>query len=188
MRIIGGQWRGRSLLPVSPSLPLRPTSDRVRQAVFNVLEHRFGLPTETTRVLDLCCGSGALGLEALSRGAHAVTFLDQHAGALALAKANAASLGNGTSLPVSFFLADATRLKAAPTAADLIFFDPPYAAGIEENVLESLSKSGWVAPQSLVVIEKQKNIKILYKNIEILYQKVYNQTHILFGQVIKANI
>jgi 16S rRNA (guanine(966)-N(2))-methyltransferase RsmD len=123
MRIISGTYRGHPLR--APKGATRPTTDRTREAVFNLVQHRVALPG--ARVLDLFAGSGALGLEALSRGAATATFVEQHRGALGVIRRNAASLGVGERCTV--LRADALRFLDAPPEApyDLVLADPPYA-------------------------------------------------------------
>ena len=154
MRITGGKHRGRPLAaPEGPAV--RPTSDRARQAVFNILSHgrfaRAGSPIAGARVLDAFCGTGAMGLEALSRGAAAATFLEQDARALAAAKRNADALGE--SFCATFLQADATRPPPAPEPCELLFLDPPYGSGLAPVALEALRVAGWVAPDAVVVVE-----------------------------------
>ena len=162
MRIVGGRWRGMSLAdlrPGDPATALRPTTDRVRESVFNLLAHGpYGDPAqpEGRRVLDLFAGTGALGLEALSRGAAAATFVDQGPKALALLRRNLDRLG-ATDL-ARVVSRDATRLGRNPGPAfDLVFLDPPYGVGLGERALASAIAGGWVAPGALVVWEEGVN-------------------------------
>jgi 16S rRNA (guanine966-N2)-methyltransferase len=161
MRIVGGRWRGMPLADVGAGDAaghLRPTADRVRESLFNLLAHgRYGdpAPPEGRRVLDLFAGTGALGLEALSRGAVAATFVDQGAAALALLRRNLARLGAEAATVVS---RDATRLGRNPGAPfDLVFLDPPYARGLGERAVASALAGGWIAPGGLVVWEESVN-------------------------------
>jgi 16S rRNA (guanine966-N2)-methyltransferase len=154
MRIVAGRHRGR-VLESPPSADVRPTSDRARESLFNILEHgklaSGGLsPIRDAQVLDAFCGTGALGLEALSRGAARVTFLDSDAGALRLAKANAAKLGE--SERASFVQADATRPPAGAPCT-LIFLDPPYGKDLAAPSLAALAKGGWCAAGAIAVVE-----------------------------------
>ena len=128
MRIVGGDFRGRSLA-TPRSDDIRPTTDRTREAVFNVLAHRFGDRVAGARVLDLFAGTGALGLEALSRGAHRVDLVEKDARAAAVASANAARVARATgqedAVAVHRIAVD-TYLEGRTAQADLIFMDPPY--------------------------------------------------------------
>ncbi len=155
MRIVGGRHRGRALEGPA-DLAVRPTSDRARESLFNILEHgkpaRGGLsPVRGARVLDAFCGTGALGLEALSRGAVQATFMDQDPGALKIARANAAKLGERDS--AAFLLADAAKPPRATEACTLVFLDPPYGKGLADTALAALDAAGWIAAEAIVVIE-----------------------------------
>lgn len=157
MRIIGGEFKGKALTSPEGNA-IRPTSDRVREAIFNRLMHSFGSPSPLIdgTILDLCCGTGAMGLEAISRGAEHVTFIDITNTSIAIAKKNAAALG--VENQCSFITADARKLPNANTAADIIFCDPPYDAGMEEKILEQLQTQGWLGENTLLIMEMaQKN-------------------------------
>ncbi len=153
MRIVGGRLRGRALAaPKSPAV--RPTADRLREALFNILAHAYGDPITGARVLDLFAGTGALGLEALSRGAQFALFVDDGAEARALLRENVAALGLGGVTKI--FRRDATRLGAAhplePFA--LVFLDPPYGQGLAEQALACARAGGWLAGGALIVVEE----------------------------------
>jgi 16S rRNA (guanine966-N2)-methyltransferase len=135
MRITGGQSRNRSLTAPTGDR-VRPASDKVRAAVFNILMHRFDGLLEGAEVLDLFCGSGAYGLEALSRGAARCVFVDAHPASIAAARANATQLGYAGQ--AQFLLADARRLPALPAAPTLVFLDPPYATTLLTETLPPL--------------------------------------------------
>ena len=153
MRIVGGRFRGRTLL-APKSQAIRPTSDRLRESLFNILTHSYGDPVAGARVLDLFAGTGALGLEALSRGAAFVLFVDDGAEARALLRGNVDALGAGGATKV--YRRDATRLgpveKLAPFT--LVFLDPPYGKGLAEKALASARDGGWLAPDALIVVEE----------------------------------
>ena len=153
MRIVGGRFGGRPL-SAPKSQAIRPTADRLREALFNILAHSYGDPSDGARVLDLFAGTGALGLEALSRGAAFVLFVDDGAEARALLRGNVDALGAGGSSKV--YRRDATRLGPAhpmePFA--LVFLDPPYGKGLAERALTSARDGGWLAPDALVVVEE----------------------------------
>jgi 16S rRNA (guanine966-N2)-methyltransferase len=157
MRIIGGRHRGLVLAEVGagdPAAHLRPTSDRVRESLFNLLQHRAaGDPVPGARVLDLFAGTGALGLEALSRGAAQVTFVDDGAAARALLRQNIERMRAMGATRV--WRRDATMLgenRGAPFT--LVFLDPPYGAGLGTRALASAVAGGWLAPGALVVWEE----------------------------------
>jgi 16S rRNA (guanine966-N2)-methyltransferase len=161
MRIVGGRWRGRRLAAVGrgdAAARLRPTSDRVREAVFNLLAHGHGDPVPGARVLDAFAGTGALGLEALSRGAAAATFLENGRAGLGLLRENLRLLGAGApggEEAVAVVARDARR--PGPWAGpphDLAFLDPPYGRGLGERAMAALAAGGWLAPGALVVWEE----------------------------------
>jgi 16S rRNA (guanine966-N2)-methyltransferase len=162
MRIIGGRHRGLALAGLGagdPGARLRPTSDRVRESLFNLLAHGdYGdpPPPEGRRVLDLFAGTGALGLEALSRGARHASFVDQGSAALALLRRNLAKIGAEEQARV--IARDAARLGRNPGEPfDLVFLDPPYGRGLGEKAVASALAGGWVAPGALVVWEEAVN-------------------------------
>jgi 16S rRNA (guanine966-N2)-methyltransferase len=153
MRIVGGRLRGRAL--VAPkSQAIRPTADRLREALFNILVHAYGDPVSGARVLDLFAGTGALGLEALSRGAAFALFIDDGVEARALLRENVAALGLGGVTRV--FRRDAVKLGAAHPLApfSLAFVDPPYGRGLAEQALASARAGGWLTPGALIVVEE----------------------------------
>ena len=162
MRIIGGTHRGLTLADLGagdPGAHLRPTSDRVRESLFNLLAHGpYGdpPPPRGARVLDLFAGTGALGLEALSRGAVHATFVDQGQAALALLRRNLGKMGAEDTARV--ITRDATRLGRNPgDPYGLVFLDPPYARGLGEKAAASALAGGWVAPGGLLVWEEGVN-------------------------------
>jgi 16S rRNA (guanine966-N2)-methyltransferase len=156
MRIVGGRLRGRALAaPKSDSRVIRPTADRLREALFNILVHAYGDPITEARVLDLFAGTGALGLEALSRGAAFALFVDDAAEARALLRENVAALGLAGVARI--FRRDATKLGMAHPLApfSLALLDPPYGRGLAEKALAAASAGGWLTPGALVVVEEE---------------------------------
>ena len=153
MRIVGGRLRGRTLA-APKSQAIRPTADRLRETLFNILVHRYADPVTGALVLDLFAGTGALGLEALSRGATFALFIDNAAEARALMRENVAALGVGGAGRI--FRRDATRLGEARGLGpfSLVFLDPPYGRGLAEQALASALAGGWIAPNALVVVEE----------------------------------
>jgi len=152
MRIVGGRFGGRIL--ASPrDRAIRPTSDRLREALFNILLHAYGDPVTGARVLDLFAGAGALGLEALSRGAAFALFVDDGVAARGLIRANVEALGVGGVTRI--FRRDATRLGPAHPVKpfSLAFADPPYHRGLGERALASARDGGWLQPGALAVVE-----------------------------------
>lgn len=157
MRIVAGRFRGHRLTaPFGPDT--RPTSDRLREAIFNILSHGKDR-LEGARVLDLFAGTGAMGLEALSRGAQFALFVEQATAARGAIRANIETLG--LTGQTRLFRRDATRLGALPANAggsfDLVFVDPPYRHGLAERALASAEQGGWLAPGAVVVIESASN-------------------------------
>lgn len=157
MRIIAGKHRGTALADLGKgdtSAHLRPTSDRVRESLFNMLNGgRFGQPVNGARVLDMFAGTGALGLEALSRGADRVCFIENGRTGFKLITKNLAKLRAAEAATV--LTKDATKLAANPYAPfDLIFLDPPYGKALGEQALSCARAEGWIAPEALVVWEE----------------------------------
>jgi len=153
MRVVGGRWRGRPL--ASPrSNAIRPSADRLRQALFNILLHAYGDPIAGARVLDLFAGTGALGIEALSHGAAFALFVDDGAEARALLRDNVDSFGLGGVSRI--FRRDATNLGPAHPLEpfSLAFLDPPYGQNLAGPALASARAGGWFAPDALIVVEE----------------------------------
>jgi 16S rRNA (guanine966-N2)-methyltransferase len=154
MRIVGGRHRGRRL-SVPPGDAVRPTSDRAREALFNILSHgrlgETGLPFADAVVLDAFAGTGALGLEALSRGAAEAVFIERDRDALAVLRRNVESLGETRRSRI--IAGDAARPPRAASACALAFLDPPYRSGLAGPALAALAASGWLAAEALVAIE-----------------------------------
>lgn len=163
MRIVGGRHRGR-LLAAPEGMDVRPTADRARESLFNILEHgKFSAdgtsPLRGAFVLDAFAGTGALGFEALSRGAERLVCMDSQAASVACIRANARSLGEVARLTV--YQADATRpprptAGPAGTPCGLVFLDPPYASGLGGPALLALAAAGWIAPGAICVLEVGK--------------------------------
>jgi 16S rRNA (guanine966-N2)-methyltransferase len=153
MRVVGGRFRGRPL--ASPkSNAIRPTADRLRESLFNILHHAYGDPISGARVLDLFAGTGALGIEAASHGAAFVLFVDDGAEARALLRENVATLGLGGVSRI--FRRDATKLGPAHPLEpfSLVFLDPPYEKNLAAAALVSARDGGWLAPGALIVVEE----------------------------------
>ncbi len=183
MRIVGGRHAGRRLqAPLGRRL--RPTADRVRESVFNILAHggaRIGGADALTgaRVLDGFSGTGALGLEAVSRGAAHAMLMDNDREALDFCRANIATLGEQAQVTVLH--GDCLNPVRPPEAYSLIFLDPPYRAGLAAPALEALAASGWIADGALVVIELAAKEKFTPPaGAEILDERRYGAARILF--------
>ncbi len=159
MRIVAGRFKGASLATPS-GRDIRPTADRLRESLFNILIHGYGDPVTDARVIDLFAGTGALGLEALSRGARHVLFVEEAAEARALIRRNveALKLTGETRL----YRRDATKLGPAGTHQpfDLAFLDPPYGRGLGETALASLLAGGWLKPGALAVLEEAAGAEV----------------------------
>jgi 16S rRNA (guanine966-N2)-methyltransferase len=153
MRIVGGRLRGRALA-APRSGAIRPTADRLREALFNILTHAYGDPVTGARVLDLFAGTGALGLEALSRGAAFALLIDDAAQARALMRDNVTALGLGGAARI--FRRDATALGDVHPVEpfSLVFLDPPYGQGLAERALATARAGRWLLPDALVVVEE----------------------------------
>jgi 16S rRNA (guanine966-N2)-methyltransferase len=159
VRIIGGAWRGRRLASLGKgdaAAHLRPTSDRVRESLFNVLSSSYGDHLQDARVLDLFAGTGALGLEALSRGAAEAVFVENGRTGLKLLRENIRALGAQAQAQV--LARDASRLGPVAQPCDLIFLDPPYGKTLGERALTSAQVGGWIAPGALVVWEENTEV------------------------------
>lgn len=155
MRIVGGEYRGRALAsPKAGTDAIRPTTDRTRESLFNILAHGWPEVLGGARVLDLFAGTGAIGIEALSRGAAMALFIEQSAEGRGLIRSNieALALQGVTRL----FRRDATRMGDIGTMEpfDLVFADPPYGMGLAERALASLREGGWLRANALLVVEE----------------------------------
>jgi len=185
MRIISGVHRGRKL-KTPDGENVRPTSDRAREALFNVLAHSLdGFDLQATSVVDLFCGTGALGLEALSRGAGHVTFIDADRKSLSLAKENAAILGEWRR--VTLLKIDCRRLGPPPLAAKspcgLAFLDAPYNLGLTGPALLALTSKGWLATDAIVVVEVAgKEILDPPRSLRVLDDRTYGAARLVFLQ------
>jgi 16S rRNA (guanine966-N2)-methyltransferase len=160
MRIVAGKFRGKQLSSPSDD-SIRPTADRVRESMFNILAGRLGPVFDGVRVLDLFAGTGALGFEALSRGAAHVTFVDTGAEARGLIRDHIEAFGAGGI--TKLLRRDATDLGVPGTFGkfDLVFLDPPYGQGLGELALTNIAANGWLAPEATVVFEESAETEIV---------------------------
>jgi 16S rRNA (guanine966-N2)-methyltransferase len=173
MRIISGLYRGRPLVAPKGDTT-RPTADRTREALFSMLVSRLG-SFEGLRVLDLFAGSGALGLEALSRGAAACTFVEQDGAALDALRTNITKLGAvGADVRAGSVMA----LGPAPAPYDLLLLDPPYDSGAGVVALERLLRLGWITPGALVSVETMKREDVAPEGFEVEAERVYGKAKI----------
>lgn len=159
MRIIGGRLKGRVLRGPRTDA-IRPTSDRLRETLFNILMHSYDNKAESARVIDLFAGTGAMGIEALSRGARFALFVDERAESCAIIRANVEALGLASTSRI--LRRDARKLgeAAAPETFNLVFLDPPYERGFVEPALKSLRDGGWLDKGALAIIEEEAGAKV----------------------------
>jgi 16S rRNA (guanine966-N2)-methyltransferase len=178
MRIVGGRLRGRRLL-APESRAVRPTTDRAREAIFNVVESRFRDRLQGGQVADFYAGTGALGIEALSRGAAFAAFIERAPEALTLLKANIAALG----------LQAATRDESADAATaaerlgpfDLVFADPPYGGPEAQRFLDGISTSGCISPDGVLILESGRDdVLSLATGLTLVVEKHYGDSHVSF--------
>lgn len=165
MRIIAGQWRGRPLAAPRGDAT-RPTADRTRETLFSMLLSRIG-SFEGLAVGDFFAGSGALGFEALSRGAATCLFVEQDRAAADIIRANGERLGVCAPIRADIRAASVLSLGAAPAPLDLILMDPPYGTGAGGVALDKLARLGWVGPASWVSIETDRREDVVVKGFEV---------------------
>lgn len=181
MRIVAGKFRGRAIAAPSHD-GLRPTSDRVRESVFNILAHGVpGFELASARVIDLFAGTGALGLEALSRGAAYCLFVEDNADARALIRTNVEAFG--LTGETRIFRRDATDLGPAGNMDSyaLAFLDPPYGKGLGEKALTILCEGKWLQPGAVVVLEERADVTIAPPpDFSVFDTRTYGDTAITF--------
>ena len=180
MRVVGGRLKGRTLASPS-SRDIRPTADRLRESLFNILVHAYDDPVVEARVLDLFAGTGALGIEAASRGTKFTLFVDNGAEARALLRNNVEALGLGGITKV--YRRDATHLGPAHPVEpfSLVFLDPPYGKVLADKALASLRDGGWLTPNALLVVEEAKAAAFVAPNgFQELERRVYDDTELVF--------
>lgn len=183
MRIVGGEFRGRPLA-TPRSDAIRPTTDRTREAVFNVLAHRYADKLAGARVLDLFAGTGALGLEAISRGAAGCFFIEESAEGRGLIRTNVETFGLQGRTKI--FRRDATNLGEVGTIQPfgLLFADPPYGKGLGERALQSARAGGWLLPGALCVVEEVASAAFAPgPGFEVADERGYGDTMIRFIEV-----
>ena len=175
MRIIGGQYRGKKL--VAPAgMETRPTSDRARESLFNIIDSYFlknGILWRDIRVLDVFAGTGAVGIEAVSRGAKEAFLIENHLAAIRAIRAN--------KVPgITLIEKDVFKIGPAKGSCTLVFLDPPYLKGLVEPALRVLTQKGWIGQQALVVAEMEKNEQIHPVGFEIIDERVYGKAKFIF--------
>ena len=175
MRIIGGNYRGKKLIPPVDN-NIRPTTDRMRETLFNMLEHGSGRGVHGTKILDLYAGSGALGIEALSRHAEHVTFVDNNFKSMKLIKDNCALIGKPDN--VTFISSDGTKIQKRDHEYGIIFIDPPYRKNLILPTLENIIYQNLISTDGLAVIEyaSDEDIKIPDQFREIKMRKMGEAT------------
>ena len=181
MRIISGKFKGRKLLDSSHLKELRPTTDMNREALFNILSSgkfikEINFSIIGAAILDVCCGSGAVAFEAISRGAKSAFLIDKNSKHLDLAKKNADILKIENE--IKFYLADAKNLPATNEIYDLIYVDPPYADKASE-IIENLVTKNWISKNSLVIIESADS-DYGENQLTLLDQRRYGRTYFSF--------
>ena len=180
MRVVGGRLRSRTLAGPKGD-GLRPTADRLRESLFNILAHGYGDPISGARVLDLFAGTGALGVEAISRGASYALFVDDGVEARALLRDNVESLGLGGVTRI--FRRDATKLGPVHPLEpfSLAFLDPPYGRGLAEKALASARAGGWLTPGALAVVEEAADAGFAAPDgFTELERRQYDDTELVF--------
>ena len=180
MRVVGGRLRSRTIAGPKGD-GLRPTADRLRESLFNILAHGYGDPISGARVLDLFAGTGALGVEAISRGASYALFVDDGVEARALLRDNVESLGLGGVTRI--FRRDATKLGPVHPLEpfSLAFLDPPYGKGLAEKALASARAGGWLTPGALAVVEEAADAGFAAPDgFTELERRQYDDTELVF--------
>ncbi|MFG1480247.1 16S rRNA (guanine(966)-N(2))-methyltransferase RsmD [Xanthobacter sp. V4C-4] len=178
MRIVGGALKGRTLKG-PPSSATRPTSDRLRESLFNVLAHAYGDPCAGARVLDLFSGTGALAIEALSRGARFALMVEEAAGARAVIRDNVDALGlTGVT---RIFRRDATRLGPLGPGEPygLVFCDPPYGRDLATTALAGARAGGWLTPDALLVVEERTGAFTTPDGFHELERRPYDESELI---------
>lgn len=193
MRIVAGKFRGRALAK-SEHLQLRPTTDKNRQALFNILmagkfSKNCAFEIQGAQILDMCCGTGAVGFESLSRGAKSVTFVDLKREHLAVVKKNAALLG--VEKDCEMLCLDAKKLPKNDKLFDLVFVDPPYAEDYS-LIVKNMLEQGWIAEKSVVVVEAPTAKTALnFEGFQLIESRRYGLSSFNFyalGQVLRHGL
>lgn len=182
MRIIAGAWRGRRLVAPKGDVT-RPTADRTREALFSMLASRLG-SFEGLRVADLFAGSGALGLEALSRGADSCLFVEQEAAAVKAIRDNIDSLGARTRAVVQ--AGSVMALAPAHTSYDLILLDPPYGSGAGQVAIDRLARLGWIGQQTWLSLEAAAHETIVLKAFQLVVERKVGKAKLALMRPIDA--
>jgi len=191
MKITGGKYKNKNI-EARPDKTLRPTAGRIREAIFNILKHGKFLKNEDfigdgedlvegRDVVDIFCGTGALGIEALSRGAASLTLIDQNPKTLEMARANVANIGELGN--TKFIRSDSTLLPAASKPCQLAFIDPPYNRNLVIPALKSLANNGWLDKGAVIVIEQGKKDDLMAPDgFKKLDERVHDKTKVIILQ------
>ena len=186
MRIVGGTFRGRTLATPKGD-DIRPTTDRTRESLFNILGHGYREHLEGARVLDLFAGTGAVGLEAISRGARAALFVEQGVEGRGLIHTSIEAFGLQGRAKI--FRRDATALGGVGTMEpfDLVFADPPYGRGLGEKALEAAASGGWLVPGALAILEERADVAPApIAGYEFLEERTFGDTRMHFYRYVPA--
>src|ERR1700761_4803768 len=178
MRLVAGRFKGR-VLAAPEGMTTRPTAARVRESLFNILAH--GEPElRGARVADIFAGSGALGLEALSRGAGHVSFFENAPGAAAVIAANVKRLG--CEKEAALIRQDALKPPKAPAPCQFLLLDPPYKTGLAAPALAALQAQGWIAPDARIIVEvaAAEVFKSPLAGFEITDERKYGAARLVF--------
>jgi 16S rRNA (guanine966-N2)-methyltransferase len=183
MRIVAGRLRGRTIASPNDD-SIRPTSDRLRETIFNILAHAYDDAVADAAIIDLFAGTGAMGFEALSRGARRALFVDDGANARALIRANVDALGLGGETRI--FRRDARKLGDAPPGEQfsVAFLDPPYGQHLAEQALMALRDGHWLTPEAIIVVEESLESEVeMPTGYRLLETRGYGGTKILFARM-----
>jgi 16S rRNA (guanine966-N2)-methyltransferase len=183
VRIIGGIYKGRTLR-AAKGLETRPTSDRLRETLFNILARQV----EASRFLDICAGSGAVGIEALSRGASAATFIERSRRACAVIEANLSALGikDEATIINAEAVAGLRRIGGQHSGFDIVFFDPPYASQVYEDVMSRLASGNLLSADGIVVVEHRAKspLKSDYGKLRVVRELIQGDSALAFYQLL----
>ena len=180
MRIIGGTYRGKKIEWIDKNFT-RPTRDSVREAIFNIYCNGYGYQLSGKKVLDLFAGTGSLGLEAFSRGAQEITFVENNNYALNFLNRNRQSLNALEHTKViKTRVEDLLAETPASEAYDLIFIDPPYKIPFWKTILKRLHKNNWVHAETVIILETPAEIKLETPLFDVIEDRVYRKTRVMF--------
>ena len=190
MRIIGGKFKGLKLIPPS-DLGIRPTSDRFREALFSILDSKkYNINIYNSKLIDIFSGTGALGIEALSRGAKKVYFLDQDTKSIQIIKTNISKLkiNNQDDITIKIIKEEATKaLKKVNEIFDIVLMDPPYNKNIIKEILENLKNHNLINTNSYIFAESDKTEIVDCNGYEVLDTKIYGKSKLTILKLINSS-